>query len=505
MSSSNTNRNQAILSFLLLLFSASFVSQVRQVSASPAREQSFKRLDPLRQFKNYNGVYDVRNKHYWASAAFTGVHGYVVAGVWLLSGLAFGIFIALKHQNMSNWTIKDFLHHHYLLMFFLVLLFTFLAIIASGLVLLANRSSVKGMENLKETILSVGGEARYGISKIIKAMTNMEYLLAPYNSRMAATFNVTTHRLGNQSKLLQYFIHKNGRAVDNAIQTSYVAHIMVVTANLVLIVAALVLILLHWYPGFIIIIFLCWIFTTLFWVLTGFDFFLHNFAEDTCSAFEEFELSPKNSSLSAMLPCMDPANAEKMMVEIGYIVHTFITQLNAKVPDYYKLLGVDIGENESGLEINICNPFDGAPNYRYVPKSCPKNAIPISLLPNVLASLTCYEEDNVENCKSNGKFISEAAYNMASAYSGSAQDLLNIYPDLQSLTRCTLVKDKFSYVVLHECKPFRVAVRLLWASMLSLSIFMAVLVLTWLAKAVQDRGRSFSLCSITPKDTAQRL
>ena len=59
--------NGVVLPLLFFLyFSASFVLQNGQVFASPVQVQSFKRLDPLSSFKYYNGVYDVRNKHYWA-------------------------------------------------------------------------------------------------------------------------------------------------------------------------------------------------------------------------------------------------------------------------------------------------------------------------------------------------------------------------------------------------------------------------------------------------------
>lgn len=87
---------------------------------------------------------------------------------------------------------------------------------------------------------------------------------------------------------------------------------------------------------------------------------------------------------------------------------------------------------------------------------------------------------------------------MVSAYSRCVQNLLDIYPDLKSLTECSFVKDTFSDVVSHQCRPFRVSIRLLWSSMLSLSIVMVVLVLIWVAKAYQDRGRCFSICSINP-------
>jgi len=86
---------------------------------------------------------------------------------------------------------------------------------------------------------------------------------------------------------------------------------------------------------------------------------------------------------------------------------------------------------------------------------------------------------------------------MAHAYSRSIQDLLDIYPELQRLSKCTVVKNKVAEIVSNQCKPMRVSTKLLWSSMLSLSIIMVVLVFTWVAKALQW-GRPLSIYSRTP-------
>lgn len=84
---------------------------------------------------------------------------------------------------------------------------------------------------------------------------------------------------------------------------------------------------------------------------------------------------------------------------------------------------------------------------------------------------------------------------MAKDYSEAIQDLLNVYPDLKSLAECKLVRH-FSDAILPQCKPAKAAIRFLWLSILCLSIFMVALVLTWLLKAFQDKGKFFSICSI---------
>lgn len=119
----------------------------------------------------------------------------------------------------------------------------------------------------------------------------------------------------------------------------------------------------------------------------------------------------------------------------------------------------------------------------------------------ILEELACVKSD-AETCKSQGRYIPENDYNMALAYTNSIQDILDIIPTLRSLTQCGIVKDKFSYVAAHLCRPFRVSARLQWSSLLTLSIFMVILVSIWIAKAYQDRGRCFSSCCITPKPHA---
>ncbi|KAK9285829.1 hypothetical protein L1049_025030 [Liquidambar formosana] len=487
-----------LLPFVFFLVSTSLLSPNSVVYGSSVQEQSFNRPDPLRHFKSYSGGYDVRSKHYWASAAFTGVHGYAIAGVWTLCGLGFGIFMIVKNLSSSSTSIADHSNSRYFILFLLILLFTFLAIVATSFALAANQSTLRRTKKLKETILRAGGDARRTIRKVTKAFKEMQHHLLPYDPDTSFRLNITTHRLGKESRIIQRFVQKNGHSINLAIQTSYIAHLGVVTVNLVLLVAALVLLLLHWHPAFITIIFICWILTTLCWVLTGFDFFLHTFAEDTCSAFEDFQQNPLNSSLSSLLPCMDSSYSNKVIVEIGSTIHNFITELNLKVTELHRLLELDEEAEELLGDWRICDPFSGAPNYSYIPEKCPKGAIPIGEIPNVLARFTCYKENSTRECKGNGKFLTEASFVMAWAYTCSIQDLINIFPDLQNLAQCSFVKDAFFDVASHQCRPFRVSVRLLWSSMLCLSIFMVIIVLIWVAKAYQDKGRYFSKCSIIP-------
>ncbi|WMV17012.1 hypothetical protein MTR67_010397 [Solanum verrucosum] len=257
-----------------------------------------------------------------------------------------------------------------------------------------------------------------------------------------------------------------------------------------------VLLIWHWPLGFIIIILCCWILTTLSWVLTGFDFFFHIFADDTCSALKDFQQNPQNNSLQIILPCANPGTSDKTLEQIGATVHNFITQLNSKLREVQGFGLNDIGENSVGT---ICDPFSGAPNYSFTPDLCPKDTIPIEELKYVLSRVTCYGGNSSGNCAGEGRFIPQASSVILFAYTQSIQDLIEIFPDLLSLSQCSKVKQAFANILQYQCRPFRRSARILWSAMLSLSILMVLLVLTLIVKAHQETGRSFNTCSITPK------
>ncbi|XWS41767.1 hypothetical protein CRYUN_Cryun17cG0111400 [Craigia yunnanensis] len=495
--------NGAVASLIFLLVFSSMFSPKLVVFGSPVHdhERTFKRPDPLRHLKDYNGVYNVTNKHYWASAAFTGVHGFAIAGVWTLCGVCLGIFLIFKNissRESSSSSFTDHLDRYSLLLFMLFLLLTLIAIVAASFVIAANQSSLQKTKKLKSTIVNAGEDVSKSIRKVITALTRIQYLLLPYDRKTSQQLNVTTHRLGKESRTIRNFVRSHEHSINVAIQASYLAHLVIAIVNLLLLIAAIVLLLLHWHPGLIIIILFCWILTALCWVLTGFDFCFHTFIKDTCSAIEDYVQDPQENILSSILPCMKSTISDKILSGIGSTIHDFIDELKLKITEVYSRIGLN--EENDGLFGSgmICDPFSGAPNYSYVPEVCPKNAIPIGNIPNMLSTFTCYKENSTETCSSDGKFLPEDTYNKASAYSYSVQSMINVFPDLQNLAECTMVKDTFSEVFLHQCRPFRKSLRCQWASMLSLSIFMTFLELTWIVKACQEKGRSFSRCSIFP-------
>ncbi|KAL7101520.1 hypothetical protein ACP275_08G058700 [Erythranthe tilingii] len=469
--------------FVLLLFSITPLLTHRNslVFGSSVSERIAKRPDPLRKFKHYAGNFDIRNKHYWASAAFTGIHGYAVAAVWLLCGVGFGAFVVVKNL-ISTFPVVDRSNSSNIIVFLLIIIFTIFAIGGSSVVIAANEKSLQRAEKLEEIIFGAGEDASLTIAKVKSTMVQMHTLLLPYDSKTCDLLDLIARRLRKVSLTVNTFVQSSRKYWDRAIQTLYVVNVVVVSIDLVALVAGFVLLALQNRPGILVLIFCCWILTTLSWILTGVDFFFYNFIGDTCSTLKNFEEDPQNNSLKDMLPCPNFTSSAQTLEQINYSVHSFISEINSRIEEV--LIQIN-DQNEDVSFPEVCDPFSSAPDYSYKPQNCRNNSIPVGDLPTILSRFICYEANaSTENCMEDGKFVPEGIYEMSLAYSRSIEDFINIYPDLSSLMECSSLKRAFSDIVAGQCRPIELWTKVLWSSMLGLSLVMIVLVLLWSCKSI---------------------
>ncbi|VFQ75343.1 unnamed protein product [Cuscuta campestris] len=151
--------------------------------------------------------YNITDKHYWVSRTRTGIHGYVIAGIWLLCGVGFGSYIMIKNSR--------------------------------SLGVAANQRSVHKSKKLIDTILDVGSEAQEIMQRTKNILLTIQTVLNPYNSEALRVLNVTTHSLRRESVSVKQFIDSSRHSSKEAIVALYVTNLVVVIANLAFLVAAL--------------------------------------------------------------------------------------------------------------------------------------------------------------------------------------------------------------------------------------------------------------------------
>ncbi|KAL5988227.1 hypothetical protein ACLOJK_035990 [Asimina triloba] len=414
---------------------------------------------------------------------------------------------------------------------------------------------------MKKSLIGAVGHVRMTIRKVTGAMNETQRLICPYDENTCTRSNSTSRTLQRESEIIRQLTFKNRRSVDSALRILYGTTTAIVAINLILVVAAIavpsdivflvvflrentiifdaVVLLLNCRPGFIV------------------------FTDDACWAFEQFKENPNNYDSMFFLPCLNATAADRIMMEIGRGIHTFILEVkvNSKIVKVDEMLGL-MGELEGNPVRRfrqVCDPFSGSPSYKYDPGRCSNNTLRIGDVPTatyagsalvlahwltsglrarfwvqplslagylpppslkrvaqlvpsppktkegemrllllglmgptscgILERLTCPGDDGSTGiCKGGRKFLSEASFNMAQAYTRSIQGLLDVFPDLQSLAHCTSLKETFSTVLADQCGPLKTSIWTLWAFFLSLSTLMIFLELSWIFKACLRRG-----------------
>ncbi|KAL8231233.1 hypothetical protein R6Q57_001011 [Mikania cordata] len=349
-------------------------------------------------------------------------------------------------------------------------MFILIAIILSSLILVANQSSLYRSKTLLDTIFRAAGNMQQTIEAVIQGFLKIRDILQPYDRQTSEILNQATNQMRKDLILIQNFVQEARRASNRAMKAVYTANLVFVTANLVVLV-------------------------------TG--------SGDTCATFEDFEQnqnSKNNGIMSILSSCSNLSASDKFMAQIGYTVHKYIAESNSEITSLaFKMIQPNDQSDDSFMIQKICDPFSVPPNYTYAPANCQQDAIQIHDLPSILSTLTCEKNTPLETCIAEGKFFPESKYGKTMAYIKSVEQLISTYPDLQSLAGCMSLKHAIADVALHQCKPFRASVKLLWACILTLSIDLMILTLLWVIKAFQVKGRHFSLCSVVPRNNEQNL
>ncbi|XP_059632936.1 uncharacterized protein LOC132275453 [Cornus florida] len=477
--------------------------QTQNVS-EPARESDDTvRVDPLDNLKKYRGGYDIRKKHYWSSTIFTGIYGYAIGVFWLLCGLAYGGFLLATTTccNSNNRKLQkkkkgSHCHNKYCYLWWpiiLATLFTILAITASGLVLGGTVKFHSRAKTVVDIIIDTANEATKTIYNTTGAMKDISTNLQGTNSSdpEASTFlNTTSQQLDSTAADIHRQARKNRRLIDTLLKIMYIVTMVVISLTLTAVIALSAFGILKLRRPLHLLLILCWLLTVFCWLFFGMYFFIEKFAGDTCTALEDFQQDPYNSSLSSILPCDELLSAKPVLSDVSAGVYDLVNKVNA-----------NITEIQGTSYIQVCNPFSGPPQYQYQPDNCPTNAIPIGDIPQVLRLFTCSDDANNGTCNG-GVYMSSTDFRTIEAYSSSIQDLLNAYPGMESLVECQTVKDAFTEILHKHCKPLKKNAHMVWASLVFLSTVMVALVMIWITEAHHERKYHFSDGSVKPHSVA---
>ncbi|KAJ3703728.1 hypothetical protein LUZ61_007433 [Rhynchospora tenuis] len=447
-------------------------------SSSTVLSARTERIDPFDHFKKYKGGYNITNSHYWTSTIFTGKYGYILSALWPIGGIILAISsIFFKKKKRTDSRTESRFEKARFWFIFMGILFLLLTIIASAVAITGSLRFHSKAQSIKRIISRTAIEASGTLYNVTKAVESMQNLTSVYDGLANSNnLNSTVQSLSEEATNIQMKAEDSMRLVNRGINILELVTIVFVLTNLLAVLIFLVARPLKLKMVLSMIIFVCWIFTSLFWIYFGLYFFLAQFSGDTCLALDEYQLNPQNSSLGSILPCSDSANT--MLEDVGTGIHNLIDQVNAEIST---VRSTDM----PALEY-VCNPFSGPPEYMYQPDNCSSSTIKIGDIPQALRRYACLETDEMD-CTQAKYVISASDYGKIQVYTTSIQNILDVFPGMERLVNCQVVKDAFTEILLNECEPLNKNAHMTWAAMAVLSTFLMLFIIAWILESLHER------------------
>ncbi|CAI8616699.1 unnamed protein product [Vicia faba] len=448
------------------------------------------RVDPLDNFKKYKGGFNITNKHYWSSVFFTGIYGYAVGVLLLFCGVLFvtidfcGEGIRNKKIFPSNFKGLDVWPVP------LAIMHMILAMVFSGLVIACGANFNYQARTSVNIIIKTTNEASEIIHNATEALKEIHEDLMESNVAVEAFENLdsTADKFNSTAENIIEKAAKNKLVINKALKVVFVITIVIISLYLIVVISLSVFGVLKFWRVLYMLVIMCCLVIVICWLLFGVYLVLENFSNDVCTYLLNFEENPYNNSISYLHHCDELLSAKPVLSEIGGVIYNLVNEVNSNISNLQGTLLRNV--------VYICSPFTAPPEYLYRPNNCPLNTIQIGDIPKVLKPYTCFEDDD-EKC-SNEDFISYGEYKTVESYTSSIQDLLNVYPCMEELIECKLVKDAIDQIVFKHCKLLKGFAKLVWLGMVILALNMMLLVVLWMAiKTHYDEHSHDVLGSVT--------
>ncbi|PPR93000.1 hypothetical protein GOBAR_AA27673 [Gossypium barbadense] len=401
--------------------------EVTTSSLALAAERTY-RKDPLNGFKRYTGGWDIRERHYWASVAYTAVPLFAIAAIWFVG---FGLCLLLvcifyfccKRQPYGYSQIA------YATSLVFLVLFTIAAILGC-------------------IVLYVGQDR----------------------------FHSST------TKTLQYVVNQADMTSLQFVSRFIYATLLFVSVFSIFGMQLLVYIL----------VILGWLLVTGTFILCGTFLVLHNVAADTCVAMHDWMQNPTaHTALDDILPCVDNATTQETLLksrevtsQLVEVINTVITNVSninfsPNFPTMYF--------NQSGPLVPVlCNPFSADLTER----TCTAGELNADNATEVWRNYVC-QVSPTGICTTTGR-ITPALYDQMTAAVNVGSALYNYAPFLVQLQDCTFVRETFTGVYVEHCPGLRRYSRWVYIGLVMVSTAVMLSLIFWVIYGRERRHRLYT-------------
>ncbi|PPD76362.1 hypothetical protein GOBAR_DD26709 [Gossypium barbadense] len=456
-------------------------------------EKQTRRRDPLDHLHYYTGGWNITNKHYYASVAFSSFPFLATALAWfvLLGVLILCACCCCKHNNMSY----AYPPLAYILILIFLVLFTTTAIVGCGIMYDGEARFLETVYEAAKYIVNQAKKVSDGLTNVYlylysaKSVSLDQQFLPP---EIITQIDTVTSQL-NASKDLPY-------NTSASILDSLPKVLNPVNLALILVTATMLLVA---FIGFLLSLFglqtLVYLFVVIGWIIASLAFVLcgaflafHNLMADTCIAVDEWVQNPMaGSAIKSLLPCVDSEFGKNVTDASKLVTNGIDTLLNHHVslianannlppeakPLYY---------NQSGpLVPIICDPYMVEQT-----KQCGEGAVALGNAIQEWNKYVC-QVSGAGICSTTGRLTPDL-YKQMSAAVNVSYALYSYGPFLASLVDCSMIRDTLKDMHQHHCPGLRKQSQRVYIGLLIATVSVIFCLFFWVFYGRERRHRKYN-------------
>lgn len=411
------------------------------------------RKDPLNNFKRYTGGWNISNRHYWASVAFTAAPFFVVALIWFVIFALCLLFICLCYCCCRR-VPYGYSRTAYALSLILLILFTITAVVGCIILYIGQGKFHSSTVNTLDYVVhqaNTTADSLRNVSGYLAAakLIAVDQVLLPGSvqtdiDRIQTKINSSANTLASKTE-------DNKDDIAGLVESVRLALIILSAIMLLLTFLGFVLSIFGMQAFVYILVIFGWILVTGTLILCGIFLVLHNVTADSCVAMNQWVQHPlAHTALDDILPCVDNATAQETLTKSKEVTSKLVDVVNQVItnisnnnfspsfrPLYY---------NQSGPKLPIlCNPFYSD----LTDRSCSPGEVDLSNATKVWDNYVCQVSPS-GICSTTGR-LTPVIYGQMAAAVNVSFGLYHYGPFLVDLEDCDFVRQTFGDIYSIYC------------------------------------------------------
>lgn len=452
------------------------------------------RKDPLDDFNKYSGGWNIRNKHYWASVAYTAVPFFVVAGIWfLVFGLS--LFLMCLYFCCCRRAPYGYSRAAYALSLILLILFTVVAIVGCIVLYVGQGKFHSSTSNTLQYVVNQAdmtvGNLR-NVSGYLSAAKQVQVAQVLLPGNVQTDIDQILTKIDSSANTLSERADKNSKDIRDAIAAARLALIILSAVMLLMTFLGFVFSIFGLQFLVYILVITGWIMVTGTFILCGIFLLLHNVTADTCVAMNQWVQNPTaHTSLDDILPCVDNATAQETLSKSKEVTSQLVDVLNQVITN---VSNINFSPNFAPMYYNqsgpllplLCNPFNPDLSNR----TCTAGEVDLDNATQVWGTHVCQVSPNGV-CVTTGR-LTPSLYGQMAAGINVSFGLYHYGPYLVSLQDCSFVRQTFSDIYTTYCPGLQRYSKWVYIGLVMVAVAVLLSLLFWVIYGRERRHRVYT-------------